>query len=245
MNLQNENLTKYLNHGFNTVEGWCEPELFITIDSIDALPINKTGGVCEIGVHHGKLFLLMNQITDPAYKSYAIDVFGNQELNIDKSGEGNLDTFRRNLINFDAHAGRNTIIVQGDSTDPALELTKLIKPGSLRFMSIDGGHTAIHALNDLKLAETLINNQGIVILDDVLNHWWPGVLEGLVTYLQDKPTLVPVAVGHNKLYLAKVSYKDYYLNHFKNLDFGGPKEVRKFFGHEISINRYWPRYMGY
>jgi len=245
MHLQNKNLTKYLNEGFNKVEGWCEPEMFIAIDSIDSLPINRVGGVCEIGVHHGKLFILMNQVTDRESNSYAIDVFDNQELNIDKSGEGNIEAFHQNLYNFDAHFGQNTTIIRGDSTDPGLNLSNLISPGSMRFVSIDGGHTAIHAVNDLKLAEKMINNQGIVILDDVLHHWWPGVLEGLVTYLQDKPTLVPIAVGHNKMYLAKVSYKDYYLNHFKSIDFGGPRDVRKFFGHDIVINRYWPRFMGH
>jgi predicted O-methyltransferase YrrM len=46
--------------------------------------------------------------------------------------------------------------------------------GSMRFISIDGGHTPEHTVSDLNLACRLINNQGVVILDDVLHHPWPG-----------------------------------------------------------------------
>ena len=81
-------------------------------------------------------------------------------------------------------------------------------------MSIDGGHTAIHTMNDLKLASNLISNEGIVILDDILNHRWIGVLEGLVKFLQTTPTLVPVMMGHNKLYLVKLSYQNKRLSYY-------------------------------
>ena len=56
----NKALEHYRDNGFKIVEGWVEDELFTTIDYFNNLPINKTGGVCEIGVHHGKLFLLLN-----------------------------------------------------------------------------------------------------------------------------------------------------------------------------------------
>ena len=120
MDLKNQDLLKYYQTGFNEVYGWCDAELFQTVDLLASQPINQTGGACEIGIQHGKQFLLLNHVIDRQYKSYAIDVFNNQHLNIDKSGEGNLEVFRNNLARFDKFHGQNTVIIPGDSTDTRL-----------------------------------------------------------------------------------------------------------------------------
>jgi len=166
MEISNQNLRRYRENGFAQIQGWCNPQVFNTVDLFDSAPINKTGGVCEIGVHHGKLYLLLNQVTAPEATSYAIDVFDAQRLNIDKSGAGDRKIFERNLTEFDAHKGRNTQIISGDSTDSGLQLAKTIEPGSLRFFSVDGGHSAEHTISDLKIASQLVANEGVVILDD-------------------------------------------------------------------------------
>ena len=53
---------------------------------------------------------------------------------------------------------------------------------------------------------------GVVILDDILHPHWLGVMDGLVQYLSEFPTLVPFAIGHNKLFLCKFSYHQKYLD---------------------------------
>lgn len=241
MNIQNENLKKYHSEGFSKVDGWCENELFYAIDMLSSLPINRHGGICEIGIHHGKLYILLNQIVDAQYKSYAVDIFENQTLNIDGSGSGNRPIFEHNVFHYDAHQGRNTVIIAGDSTDSRLQLTNQIGPGSIRFFSIDGGHTPAHTINDLQIANQCINNEGIVILDDIMNPWWTGVIEGLAKFLQTAPTLVPVAMGHNKLYLSKLSYQKYYTEAFGNLQLSGPRAYTNFFGHKIVTFAYHPK----
>lgn len=165
------------------------------------------GGVAEIGVHHGKFFLLLNSTTFENEQSYAIDVFERQELNIDQSGSGNLQVFERNLRNFDAHYGKNVMVLSEDSTDPAL-VAKIQK--RVRFFSVDGGHTAEHTISDLIFAQKSIIPQGVVILDDILNSHWLGVIEGAIRYLLTKPTLIPFAIGYNKLLLANISYATRY-----------------------------------
>lgn len=231
MNITHAGLANYLVNGFDHVEGWCSPRLFPIVEFLNSMPINRNGGACEIGVHHGKLYLLLNQVIAAHEKSYAVDVFDNQHLNIDHSGDGNLAKFRENLVKYDVHRGSNTVILPMDSTDPATPLDRIIPLGSIRFMSIDGGHTPEHTINDLNLASKILNNQGVVILDDILNHWWMGVIEGVCKFLQTTPTLVPFAVGDNKMYFAKLSYKDYYYNAFNNSPFRS-KEIT-FFGHKI------------
>lgn len=101
--------------------------------------------------------------------------------------------------------------------------------GALRFISIDGGHTAEHTISDLILSNILINNEGIVILDDILNYHWTGVIEGAFRFLEKKPTLVPFGIGHNKLYLCKLSYKKYYFDLFEKLPI--KSKIIDFFGH--------------
>lgn len=233
ISILNQNLYEYLSNGFKEVDGWCETTLFHTVDMLSRAEINQKGGCCEIGVHYGKLFILLNSVIDQSETSYAIDVFSRQDLNIDKSGWGSKEVFMDNLSKYDVHKGKNVQIIEGDSTDYSLELTNLIKPGSIRFMSVDGGHTAEHVINDLNIATQIINNEGVVIVDDILNPYWMGVIEGVVRFLDRKPTLVPFALGHNKLYMAKLSHAEYY----KALFSTSPLFAKHtgFFGHTISL----------
>ena|ERR1700722_9312703 len=231
MEIVNSALKQYYEVGFSKIEGWCSEQLFHTVDLFDSLPINKNGGVCEIGVHHGKLYLLLNQVTSVGAQSFAVDVFEEAALNIDLSGHGSREAFMNNLAQFDVHRGKNTIIIKGDSTDSKLQLEKTIGPGSLRFLSIDGGHTAEHTISDLKLANQLISNEGVVILDDILNGHWLGVIEGATHFLLGRPTLVPFALGQNKLYLCKLSFQKYYFNVLSESPM--KTKIVPFFGHPL------------
>lgn len=230
--LKNPYLQKYHDTGFYRIDGYCMGECFHVVDQIDASGINNNGGICEIGVHHGRFYMLLNSTTELGEKSFAVDVFENQELNIDNSGNGSRFYFEDNLKNLDKHAGANTNIIAGDSTDSALDLINTIGPGTMRYVSIDGGHTVEHTLNDLKIAEKIVKNNGVVILDDIMHYCWLGVIEASVKYLSQNPTLVPFAIGYNKLWMCKLSYHKKYLELFKssNISRNWPQ---KFLGYEI------------
>lgn len=219
-------LDKYKEH-FDAVQGWADPKLFDTVQLMADCGINRRGGVAEIGVHHGKFYILLNQVVEAHYTSYAIDVFGMQHLNIDKSGEGNKSIFMQNLAEYDKFCGANTDILEMDS----MSLTNQIPNASLRFISIDGGHTVEHTINDLKIAERLIANEGVIILDDIMGVYWCGVTEGYIKYSMTYPTIVPFAMGHNKLYLCKLSHYEYYFNLFKPLSSG----QTKFTGYQVQM----------
>lgn len=207
--MNEDHLKSYEDVGFKKVQGWCSGELFRMVRFFDALRINKKGGCLEIGVHHGKLFILLNQVISRDFRSFAVDVFDDQHLNIDDSGRGSLTTFEQNLELYDRHKGQNVTIIEGDSTDQSV-IRSEIGNACLRLISIDGGHTVEHTINDLVLANDLVSNEGVVILDDIANVHWLGVTEGAYRFLDRRPTLVPFAIGHNKLYLAKLSYRNFY-----------------------------------
>jgi hypothetical protein len=182
----------------------------------------------EIGIHHGQFFIGLNQVATDT--SYAIDVFDSQDLNIDDSGKGDYEKFLYNLKYHDPrHSGSNVKVIKGDSLDPSTfdEVSKC------DIISVDGGHTPFHVVSDLTTAATLIKPNGIVILDDYFNHWWPSVTEGLIKYLQQTPHLVPFCTSENKMWLCSVSYRDRYTSHIKQIGHGFGKTETSFFGHNI------------
>jgi hypothetical protein len=204
--MKNPYLNSYVQDGFGRIEGYTIPQALDVLDVLDQSELMSGEGVAEVGVHHGQFFMALNCLSKENRTSYAIDVFDDQDLNIDRSGRGNLSIFKDNLSKLDRFKGRNTHIIQQDSTSSSIDLTKTIKPGSLRWFSVDGGHTAQHTINDLMLANQVISDRGVVVLDDIMHYCWLGVIEGAIHYLRNYPTLVPFAIGHNKLWMCKLTH---------------------------------------
>ncbi len=193
-------LSNYLERGISHVDGWLYPTTATMIASLLLLQTDQgtTADVCEIGVHHGRLFLILANATQPGEKAVAVDVFSEQEKNLDQSGYGDRDVFERHLATY--APGAAVDVIQSSS----LELDRFaFLDRRFRFVSIDGGHTAAVTLNDLTLAERTLIPEGLVALDDAMNTHWTGVLSGLVQYLHQGGTLVPFAIVPNKLFLAK------------------------------------------
>ena len=192
-------LSNYLEHGIGQVEGWLSPlsASMIAHLSLEQVRAGLRGDVCEIGVHHGKLFLVLANAIIAGERAYAVDVFGDQEKNLDRSGAGDRAVFERHLAAF--APGAHVEIVQESSLD--LERVGFLR-NRFRLMSIDGGHTAAVTENDLRLAQATLLPGGLAVLDDVLSPNWTGVITGLVSYLAHGGSLVPFALSPNKAYLA-------------------------------------------
>lgn len=193
----------YLNWGIKTVDGWLNPLSAQFIAGISAAHRNLgiTGSVGEIGVHHGKLFILMHCDADKS-RSFAIDVFEDQHLNTDRSGKGSYSHFIRNVQRW-CGASDNIEIIKRSSLDVTPSDIKSAV-GDVRLFSIDGGHTEECTLNDLRLADATLCDHGAVVIDDVFNQQWPGVLTGLAKYLmRNDRKLHPFAFTPAKVYLAR------------------------------------------
>lgn len=232
-----EPFDRYMNYGFKYVPGWVVSTLPPFLKTLKNVEWNKTGGIAEIGVYMGRFFLLMRAMLDKSEPSYGIDIFEDQDLNIDYSGtnKARREIFQNYIDKYDPFGGKDITIIKADSTSSKsqAEIAEIIPEGSIRFLSVDGGHTKIHALNDLKLAEKYIADAGVVILDDILHPHWLGVMDGLVQYLTDFPTLVPFAVGHNKMFLCKFSYHSKYLEVARNC--GSATKQIEFMGHKVWV----------
>ena len=200
----------YIRRGRFYIDGWLHSEAAqITVALTERQrSLGIAGGVAEIGVHHGKLFILLYLLCQASEKAVAIDLFEDQHLNIDKSGSGDLAKFRRNL---ERHADNARLVLhQGNSMDLSGAILTRLAEGPLRFVSVDGGHTAEITAHDLATAEAAIAEGGVIVVDDVFNEQWPGVGDGVRRYFERRPNLVPFAIGANKTYFCRPSHRGIY-----------------------------------
>ena len=73
---------------------------------------------------------------------------------------------------------------------------------SVRFLHIDGEHSFEAVVSDLDLCAELINERGIVAVDDVFTAASPCVTEALYYWLaRNREKLVMFLVGYQKAYL--------------------------------------------
>jgi hypothetical protein len=169
-------------------------------------------GIAEIGIHHGKSFLVLAAGAVPGEPLLAIDLFERQDLNLDLSGQGNRDVFLAHLAQFFPATRVEVIASPSDalwSRIPELGLR------GLRFFSVDGGHTRALTLNDLRLADAALAEGGVCALDDVFNTHWTGVVSGLADFLRADAGLVPFAFLPNKLMLCRPRHAASYAAHLR------------------------------
>jgi len=127
-------------------------------------------------------------------------VFSRADLNLDRSGAGDEARFRANVARW---AGREDVLTITDSSLNVRADQLLSAAGPVRMISIDGGHTAECAENDLKLAEAVLREDGVAVLDDVFNFNWPGVVSGVSRYIAEGGTLTPFALTASKVFVAR------------------------------------------
>jgi hypothetical protein len=193
-----------------TVEGWFFPVdayLFAFVDEVQRRE-GIGGNLFEIGVHHGKTAIFLARMQREGEALGVCDVFDQQELNRDRSGEGNRAIFDRNL------AGHELNVFPKLSS----ELTPADTTTRCRFFHIDGGHRPEDVVNDLEVASRAVLPDGVVAVDDLFNPNWPGVGEGFYRFVDANPDLfVPIVIGGNKVLLARPEAAHRYERHWSGV----------------------------
>jgi Methyltransferase domain len=229
-----DKLARYLRYG-HRVHGWLDRYSAIFIADLCRYQSGRGifGSVAEIGVHEGRLFLLLNLAKLPDEKSLAIDVFGDQHLNVDKSGHGNRKIFFSNVAKW--CGDQNIEIIQTSSLD--LSVREILdRVGPCRIMSIDGGHSEKCVMNDLRLAEGVLLDRGAVVLDDFFHQSWPGVASGASRHMLDHTTtLRPFCITPNKLYHSRLPYRDIYRSFFAITHADKLEKTVTMFGCEVDV----------
>jgi hypothetical protein len=190
---------RYARLGNRQVQGWVVPGALGMVAALSQEQVRRgvTGGIVEIGVHHGRLLIGLHLLAQGGEHTVAIDLFEDQTANVFKSGLGDEAALRRNLKKHAAGAPE-VKIVAADSTTLDGDAIKAMAGGPVRLFSVDGGHTAEIVEHDMATAAASLAAGGIVIADDVFHERWPGVYEGTLRFLDKNDELVPFAIGFNK-----------------------------------------------
>lgn len=181
-----DRVARYIGRDMRLVDGWLHP--------VSARAIALFGGpgrAAEIGVHHGKLTVLLSLVCEHVH---AIDVF-DAALNTDSSGDGDRAAFEANMARY---GGEYTVV----QTDSALVRAEQLPP--IRLFSVDGSHTARMTESDLRLAAAVLEPGGVVVLDDYFNEHWPDVSIGANRVIADG-TLLPFGITPGKLLLTNTA----------------------------------------
>jgi Methyltransferase domain len=226
----------YLRRGLGKVDGWLNSYSAKYIKALAETQdrLGERGAVGEIGVHHGKLFILLALSTLADEGAFGIDVFGDQHLNADASGKGDKEILLSNIHKWAAGV-KGVEIIQKLSFDvTASEL--LEKCGRARLVSVDGGHTEECVINDLSLIEAVLTDRGVVILDDYFNEYWPEVSTGAQRYLlSGNSKLRPFAITPNKVYLAPAEATSLYRKTMRDSQAYYHEKTSKLLGFEVEV----------
>ena len=223
-----EKINRYIKKEHKNVDGWLSEIAASIIVKLADIQNEKNihGPVCEIGVHHGKLFILLHLLTQNDELSVAWDLFEDRQVeNVDASGSGNKAIFIKNLTRHKCNLKKIRIC-----TENSMNLTeeKILQTcgGNVRLFSIDGGHTSDITYNDMLLAVKTIAQGGLIILDDYFNYMFPGVSEGVCKLIfEGKVKLYPVVIAGNKfIFTNEKEYATYYMDSL--MTFGGNKFIK-------------------
>jgi hypothetical protein len=220
---------------YGRVEGWLGDRMWQIINLIGTiLDTNGVrGNIAEFGVHHGLFLFLLNTLRNDGEECFAIDVFDNQHLNVDRSGSGSLAVFRSHLETLMSSQRRFFRIVQRDTMSfSTVEVVDLFGKTGIKCFSIDAGHTIQHACNDLHLAQEVLVPGGVIALDDYMSVHWPGVTEGFYRFMYSgNRRLRPFLYFQNKLFLTTVAEHSLWLQQFRTA-------IEASFTDEVSSGRW-------
>jgi hypothetical protein len=133
------------------------------------------------------------------------DLFGAQAENVSASGAGDRATFEANMAALAPGFDRLDVYATASGNLSPEEIG-----GPYRLFHVDGGHLREEALSDLHLAAAVLDPRGVIAVDDPFSVAWPGVTEGILAFLGERPDFSALILGFNKLVLVPASARALY-----------------------------------
>jgi hypothetical protein len=232
-------LRAYVANGHSRVVGWLEPLALQSIMLLDCLQRERgiEGGLCEIGVHRARLLILLHLLSRMNERTVGFDLF---ELMPDDVRAAYGANSRLEVVAAIASHGcdlERIELIAADSTKLKAEDILRHTKAPVRMFSIDGGHDAETVLVDLRLASRVLSPGGLVLLDDIFNEQWPGVIEAAARFLREPGHgLVPFCHAGNKMYLANGrEAADWYRERMGAELADVSIKIERFFAHPVLI----------
>ena len=178
------------------IEGWMLDESIAVWHFLLSSKPESEGGMLEIGVLHGKsASILANHAAENNEPLYLVD----PELTSGaRNSIGRIHPSTRFIECFSEALPSNQLM-----TDAAR---------SLRFIHVDGMHRFANVLEDLRIAQDLLSDFGIVSVDDFFTDLFPQVAAAVFQYVTSAESKLSIFLtAFNKCYLCKKSAKLHYL----------------------------------
>lgn len=236
MNSNSTALHKYIAHSMWTVQGYLNSQDSKLIAALLAYQneVGVKGNLCEIGVHHGRLFLMLALARRHGERALAIDLFEDDAINKSTQHAGRPRALFANADRFGIKLLEEEIFKTSSLAINGSDILKRTR-GPIRFFSIDGCHLYSPVENDLRLAEATLTSDGIIAVDDFFNREWADTSFATYDFLRGSGSFVPFALT-SKLYLASPDSSEKYGETLNKLYVGKIHEVQ-FLGKKVLTFR--------
>lgn len=227
------NARDYINNKLMDIEGWLHvvSQFMIPILDFAQKKRNIQGDFIEIGIWHGKTFILFNHLVEAGELVHGIDISIKKEF---------IDNIQKNKN--ERFGGTSYIYSECNSKDLDLKQLKAKHP-NIRMFHVDGYHTYEIAHNDLSIAIGSTSDDGIIILDDIFSATVPGVTHAFFELSgRTECGFFPFAIGGSKIYMCKKHMITYYremLFEYMPMKSSNGKDVDILFGNKIAIYDLW------
>ena len=187
---------------FSEVPGWFLPEAQAAWDCLLAFQTDQKiqGPLLEIGVWRGKSAALSTLHAEPNETCVYVDRLMLAEF--------------KELIGRIRTSGTLFLEILSECLLSQPQVTKL--GATFRWIHIDGEHSGEAVRNDLRVAESLLADDGMICVDDFPSSAYPQVNFAVVEFLSQHPQITMVACGHNKGYICRRESAPRYLQFIKN-----------------------------
>ncbi len=159
------------------------------------------GNFFEIGVQHGKSALLSAlHLRGDEWQVYC-------DLYLRDEARARIESIR----------SERTIFLRKSSTLVRIDSDLAEATGGYRWIHIDGNHSTSVVYKDLELADQLLGDDGMLVLDDFFSVQYPQITASYYHYQATHPfAFRPVLVGYNKGYLVRPLVARRYLEYLRD-----------------------------
>ncbi len=198
---------------FGSLPGWFTEESAVIWDCLFEFQKRHRikGHALEIGVYHGKSAALIC-------------------LHLQK--EENLvlvDPHRLESVRTALSAIKTENVICHSCTSRRVPMAELLALyGQCRWIHIDGDHTGTACSHDLGLADRLLDDRGVVVIDDFMSYRYPQVTASVFNYMHSHPFSFRMFLcGFLKAYLTRPRHVSEYM-HFVRDNLGDELRKRNF-----------------
>jgi hypothetical protein len=231
---------QYIRFRMFAISGWLRSLDARIIASILAFQDDNNiyGNLCEIGVHHGRLFFMLALARRSDERSLAVDLFEDDAINSlphHHRGRDRALVINARRLGISLSEGE---IYKTSSLDIKAGDILIRTGGPIRFFSVDGGHNYENVENDLSLAKVTLSKTGIIAVDDYFNPDWPEVTFATYDFLKECKDIIPFILSPGKVYLAPPHLASTYQLAVRKANPNVSGKMMRFLNHEVYSMRY-------